>query len=218
VYARNPLEFAKGTSASCFGGEPLSVDFGSMHKSGNVFSYELLKLIMNYCGEVATTVGELEHMPQEWECGTGIQNLRSQDEGYHVGFSHCQKYFPEESCTPMGGDNGRAKIIHFIRDPFDIILSAYNYHLRGTERWERVPGWHNSSLPDFVDPSLHGRSYTEILKGLNETNGIKLEALRMEFSVRRMVTGYCQLRGQGDIYLPVRFADFLGSEGVNQSC
>ncbi|CAM9368071.1 unnamed protein product [Choristocarpus tenellus] len=222
VYSKHPLDFPESISSTCFGENNLSVEFGSVHKSGTVFGHRFLRAIQRYCYNVAIEAGEPQHAPQEWECGSGITHLREQeDEGYGVvGLAFCSQFAPEEECTPMkDADRGRAKIVHFIRNPFDLILSAYNYHLRGTESWETDSGHNYDKLfPDVVQPSQHNMTYLEILRGLDMADGIKMEAENMEVPVRRMVSAHCQLRGQDEIYLPVRFSDFLGGDGPTQSC
>lgn len=50
-------------------------------------------------------------------------------------------------------------ILHFIRDPRKLILSAYNYHLRGREKW----------LNEKYDNKM---SHLETLKTLSRTDGI----------------------------------------------
>ena len=60
--------------------------------------------------------------------------------------------------------NKLSSIIHFIREPRKLAISAYKYHLRGSEKWLTIP--HNK---------FDGRSYTEHLNELDEIEGLLFE-------------------------------------------
>jgi hypothetical protein len=56
---------------------------------------------------------------------------------------------------------------HMIRDPRDIIVSSYNYHLVSDERWLHKP-----------QERYEGKSYAEYLAGFDKESGINIEADR----------------------------------------
>lgn len=50
---------------------------------------------------------------------------------------------------------------HIIRDPRDLIVSAYFYHLKTQEIWCAKPNAHNTDLPPNVSYQAHLRSLTQ---------------------------------------------------------
>lgn len=75
---------------------------------------------------------------------------------------------------------------HFIRDPRDLIVSGYHYHLWTKEEWSRTPnfGWqYFIDMPEFqyveTDPARFptNESYQEYLNKLNPESGMILEML-----------------------------------------
>lgn len=57
---------------------------------------------------------------------------------------------------------------HIIRDPRDLVVSGYFYHLRTDEKWCAKPNQHNTDLPSNV-------SYQQHLRSLNKEEGIIYE-------------------------------------------
>jgi hypothetical protein len=81
---------------------------------------------------------------------------------------------------------------HIVRDPRDIVISGYQYHLRTDESWcvnedfseeapissPRVPRWIESRSEEWKRAylrSLDGKSYQENLKSRSEADGISFE-------------------------------------------
>ncbi|MFZ0664298.1 MAG: sulfotransferase domain-containing protein [Acidimicrobiales bacterium] len=78
------------------------------------------------------------------------------------------RHFPAEQFSERS-----FKGTHIIRDPRDVLVSAYFYHLRTDEQWVHK-----------ARPKWGGRSYQELLRSLNTRDGIftELERLsRLEF-------------------------------------
>lgn len=51
------------------------------------------------------------------------------------------------------------RFIHGVRDPFEVVISGYQYHLRTTERWAKVPEarWNGTSYQRYLNQlPLHG--------------------------------------------------------------
>jgi hypothetical protein len=85
-----------------------------------------------------------------------------------------------------------------IRDPRDMIVSAYFYHLRTTESWALSP-----------QESYDGRSYQNYLKSLDQREGILAEIRRSSsVDIADMVRwNYGDPR-----FIELRYEDFIGNE------
>lgn len=66
---------------------------------------------------------------------------------------------------------------HMIRDPRDMIISGYYYHLWTEESWANIP-----------QAELRGRTYKEYLNSLDEEEGILAEIRRVSFWVPHMAS------------------------------
>ncbi len=71
------------------------------------------------------------------------------------------------------------RIVRFVRDPRDLIVSGYFYHLRGAEPWFRMHSptrqyWNaiNGNIPDGISP---GESYSDYLQSLGIEDGLIAE-------------------------------------------
>ena len=71
------------------------------------------------------------------------------------------------------------RITRFVRDPRDLIVSGYHYHLRGAEPWFRMANptnkyWEpiNGNVPAGLSAS---QSYADYLSGLNQEDGLMAE-------------------------------------------
>lgn len=87
---------------------------------------------------------------------------------------------------------------HMVRDPRDVVVSGYFYHLWTDEKWARRP-----------DPAFGGRSYQEHLNSLSQPEGLAAEIRRAAgTSLREMGTWDYE---QPD-FLELRYEDVLGNE------
>ena len=68
-----------------------------------------------------------------------------------------------------------AIVSHLIRDPRDIVVSGYHYHLWTPERWVRKP-----------NPALNGKSYQQYLNSVDRETGILAEITRCKELFDRM--------------------------------
>ena len=68
------------------------------------------------------------------------------------------------------------RMVHLIRDPFALVVSAYFYHRECEEPWalERDPKWY--SRASLTPPLPPGRTYQAQLLRLNATDGVILQA------------------------------------------
>lgn len=64
---------------------------------------------------------------------------------------------------------------HMIRDPRDVVISGYFYHLWTNEAWVHEP-----------KPELDGRSYQQHLQSLNKEQGLMAEIDKSQFVFRNM--------------------------------
>lgn len=88
---------------------------------------------------------------------------------------------------------------HIIRDPRDIVVSGYFYHLRCTEPWALAP-----------DERFGGRSYQEHLRGLDAEAGIRAE---MEVGTARETLSDILAWNYGrPFFLELRYEDFIADE------
>jgi Sulfotransferase domain len=87
---------------------------------------------------------------------------------------------------------------HIIRDPRDVVLSSYHYHLRSDEKWVKRPDarWGGLGLQDY-------------LKSLNPRDGLL-------FEIRRLLKGPLSKMTEWDYsqpeFLELRYEDVIANE------
>ncbi len=86
---------------------------------------------------------------------------------------------------------------HLVRDPRDVIVSGYHYHLWTTEAWAHQP------LPE-----LGGQSYQEHLKSLLKHDGLLAE---ISFASLRWLRDMAEWQPRPE-FLELRYEDLLGNE------
>ena len=105
------------------------------------------------------------------------------------------------------------RLVRFVRDPRDLIVSGYHYHKRGAEPWFRhvspTPAYWaaiNANVPAGMPP---GVSYAEYLSGLNVEDGLLAE---IEF--RRFHLESLRQWPQDERIRVYRYEDILGNEAA----
>jgi hypothetical protein len=88
---------------------------------------------------------------------------------------------------------------HMVRDPRDLVVSAYFYHLRTNESWVHVP------MAEF-----DGATYQERLQSFDKHDGLLFEMGRLAGSVFRDMAVWDY--GQPDFF-ELKYEDLLASEG-----
>lgn len=87
---------------------------------------------------------------------------------------------------------------HVIRDPRDLVVSGYEYHLVTTEAWATRP-----------DPRFGGASYQAHLRGLDEHDGLMAEVDRLSRETAPALRAWDY--GQPD-FLELRYEDVVADE------
>lgn len=112
---------------------------------------------------------------------------------------------------------------HFIRDPRDLIVSGYHYHLWTKEAWTRTPnfGWqHFIAMPAFQyiepDPAKYPttQSYQEYLNSLDPESGMLLELLWRTSHFEQMQ----RWNYRNPNILEMRYEDIVGNERAAFEC
>ncbi len=87
---------------------------------------------------------------------------------------------------------------HLVRDPRDLVVSGYEYHLVTTEEWATEPS-----------PHYDGKSYQAMLRGLDEEAGLMAE-------IEWLAAGTAGAMGAWDYHQPefleLRYEDVLADE------
>ncbi len=101
---------------------------------------------------------------------------------------------------------------HMVRDPRDMLISGYHYHLWTEEAWANVPidGQGALSLLAEHDPTCRGRSYREYLNDLPLEQGLFAEMLRMDTVIVRMAE-WNRHRAE---FLELRYEDVITSPEI----
>jgi len=108
-----------------------------------------------------------------------------------VFYQPAHHFSPQEFGRPVRGS-------HVIRDPRDMIVSGYEYHLRTDEAWAHEP-----------DPRWGGGTYQALLRSLDEDDGLRLEIEWQADGVLQELTAWDY--GQPD-FLELRFEEVLADE------
>lgn len=87
---------------------------------------------------------------------------------------------------------------HMIRDPRDIVISAYFYHLWTKEDWAHIPR-----------QSLNGLTYQEYLKSLNQEEGLLAE---MQGTSKEVIDEMSQWNYNNPNFIEVKYEDIIKDE------
>lgn len=142
------------------------------HKTGTMLFLRLMREVCQAAGwRVASRLGRVDHIPERLDVALLPHSTL------------------DWSCLDRP-----TRIVHVVRDPRDVWVSGYLYHLRCTERWCRsVPPMHPADA-DLVHPlvphaiahrpvafkrayldALGGRSYQAVLHDLDAEDGLAFE-------------------------------------------
>lgn len=143
LVSQKPTQFQQ-----CHGTSPILI--GTHHKTGTV----LLKHV--FLKEVCPMLG--------WRCAFDNDPLpcaspeQARDAGLQLCFlQHGIRFKVQHSTLPY-------RFIHAIRDPMEVVLSGYQYHLKTTERWANRP-----------ERRYNGTTYRKYLNALSLHDGLRAE-------------------------------------------
>eukprot|EP00908_Phaeocystis_cordata_P001996 Transcript_12148.p1 GENE.Transcript_12148~~Transcript_12148.p1 ORF type:complete len:277 (+),score=127.31 Transcript_12148:671-1501(+) len=138
---------------------------GSHHKTGTLLLERLLQ-------GVAAEVGLPFEKPHWDRCAS----LQRREDGVcfdeHVTVPKLHRFF-------LRGSSAQA-FVHIVREPLEVCVSSYQYHLRSTEGWLRMPR-----------KELRGKSWQSALRQASTRDGLMLECRR---SIRD------QIRQQAEVF------------------
>jgi len=77
--------------------------------------------------------------------------------------------------------NGTMKVVHFVRDPLDLLVSAYNYHMAGSELWLL---YGDSNL--WRGCPKHTHVLVDCLRSLKKNEGLVAQTRNMMREIREM--------------------------------
>jgi len=130
---------------------------GSHHKTGTVL---LMKVLLTF----SAAVGLPFHKPQ-W---SGCLALQRREPGVcfdeHASFGRLYRTLLDPSSA---GALVRARLVHVVREPLEVCVSSYQYHLHSTEAWLFTPR-----------DELRGASLQRTLRALDVRSGLLLECRR----------------------------------------
>lgn len=103
---------------------------------------------------------------------------------------------------------------HLIRDPRDVIVSAYHYHLWTKEEWANIP---MAQLPQAakkrwsrIEPDKHAHlSYREYLNSLDPETGLTVEMKRLSATFLRELLSWDY---EDPRFIEVRYEDLVADE------
>lgn len=131
----------------CHGNSPILI--GTHHKTGTVL---LRHILLQVCPLL------------QWRCSidnnpsTCISSEQARIGGMQLCFlQHGIRFKVQDTKTPF-------RFVHVVRDPLEVVLSGYQYHLRTTERWALRP-----------DKRYNGTSYRAYLNSLPARDGLRAE-------------------------------------------
>ena len=153
---RGPGAAGRAAKARCLACAPRTVGLvlgGSHHKTGTL----LLERLLQSIGAEVKVPFEKPH----WE---RCASLQRREDGIcvdeHVTVPKLHRFF-------FGTKFHAAAFVHIVREPLEVCVSSYQYHLRSTEEWLRTPR-----------KELHGRSWQAALRAASTRDGLLLECRR----------------------------------------
>lgn len=172
------------------------------HKAGTVWFTRILSEIANTRGLTIASSYDGGSVPQSDIAVYSVVAPLSEEEvaiAFH-GAPHRRQAaandFMHRSGLQLGGFRGT----HMIRDPRDMVVSGWYYHLRCTETWAITP-----------HQRYGGRSYQEILNDLGPHDGLMAE---IEETTRRTLVHMARWNYEQPDFLELRYEDLLTNERV----
>lgn len=147
--------------------------------------------------------------------------LRGRNTGFRHFYHHSRPFLDQVGGLSVASISGQRfdlnsfddiRVVRFIRDPRDLLVSGYFYHLRGAERWNQVTGPKagdfdrvNGGIPEGVGPDQTMHAY---INALDLQDGLRAE---MEFR-RPHFLSMMSWDPDDKRVMTVRYEDILGNE------
>lgn len=150
--------------------------------------------IVHYCHHKVGTVWfvqVLKHMSRV----TGVPFVRMTRHGWSASLSSNFYLDSHSQNRPSPTDTVRGS--HMVRDPRDIVVSGYRYHLWSSEKWLHLP-----------KPKWGGKTYQERLNELPLEEGLAMEITRCSTLFRAMR----EWDYNDDRILEIRYEDVFGKD------
>ncbi len=105
-------------------------------------------------------------------------------------------YFVRKSNIDLEKIPPDCKGVHLIRNPYEVVVSGYRYHLITREKWCRIP----------KRERLGGKTYQEYLNSLSPDEGITFEMIHVAYST---INSMYRWDYADERFLNLRLEDFL---------
>jgi len=172
----------------CHGSSPILV--GTHHKTGTVLLTHILKGACKALKWRCT----FNHRPTH--CGSAAEAVAA---GLHLCFlQHGIRFqLPLHRATANGSSHVPYRFIHSIRDPLEVVLSGYAYHLKTTERWAQRS-----------EARWNGTTYVKYLNGLSLEQGLLAELVHAKRDSLKTMPRLFNRTASDRCTLTYRFEDF----------
>jgi hypothetical protein len=170
------------------------------HKAGTVWFRRILSGIADAQGFTFTTSYVGRNVPSGDVVLYAVVGPLSEMEvatAFH-GASDCRQAAADDFMERSGLRPGGFRGTHMVRDPRDMVVSGWHYHLRCTEDWVVTP------LERFG-----GRSYQDLLNSLDPHDGLMAEIKEM---TRRTLVHMARWNYEQPEFLELRYEDLLTDE------
>lgn len=157
--------------------------FGTLHKSGTVLFRMVLQETKTdlYFVNLYNKNFRNRPVPTSFQV-TNFDDIPLRGTAFwdHVNFPNTETFAKLETWAHERGQELRTVIM--IRDPLEMILSAYFYHLQTSEWWALTPMknltmFHHLTSPDVDVRSYRNVSYQEMLNDVDADKGVLIQAI-----------------------------------------
>ena len=118
---------------------------------------------------------------------------------------------------------GVGRVVHLVRKPSEVIVSAYLYHMRSNEVWHRLTDPPNCDTCDHIawkrifSSSNFNRSYEKVLRSSSMEKGIEIETLRSRWEILKMMYNMKIWQGRSDV-LSISLSHFSNDFDATLRC
>jgi hypothetical protein len=167
-----------------------------LHRLRNPFPDQFHPTLVHVAHHKVATVWfqlVLSRIAKEFGLSFGVVTTARHPEREALLYRHARLFEAERLSTFRGS--------HLVRDPRDVVVSAYFYHLWTTEEWVHVPR-----------PELGGRTYQEHLRALGPEEGFAAEIHRSAESNLADMAAWDYTQPE---FIELRYEDLILDEGMH---